>query len=126
MKLLLLIVVALATLVACGPEIGDECSDSLDCSVDGLSFCDFTQPNGYCLIVGCRADECPEEAVCVQFGLEEQARTFCMRHCVTNGDCRRGYVCADPDPTGELSVSTDIIDDAPKGDRFCVEVVPEV
>lgn len=125
MRSLFLSFACLLTLVACGPEIGDECTDSLDCAVDGTRFCDFTQPGGYCLIVGCRADECPEEAVCVQFGENEQARTFCMRHCNKNGDCRSNYVCADPNPDPELSIVTEIIDDAPKGDRFCVELVSE-
>ena len=110
-------------LVACGPEIGDECETSLDCAVDGSRFCDFTQPDGYCLIVGCRADECPEEAVCVQFGRDEQARTFCLRHCGNDGDCRSGYRCAIPEPEGD--VVTEIIDDAPQGSRYCIESTAE-
>ena len=105
----------------CGPEIGDNCDNSLDCAVDGSRFCDFTQPDGYCLIPGCRADECPEEAVCVSFGEGEQARTFCMRFCASSDDCRGGYLCLDPmlDPSDQMS----IIDDAPQGDRFCIERV---
>jgi hypothetical protein len=125
MRRIALLVVVLAA-AACGPKIGDECTDSLECAVDGTRFCDQTQPDGYCLIPGCRADECPEEAVCVRFGLDEQARTFCLQHCEGNGDCRTGYVCAAPEPLpvpaseGEpLPVATEIIDDAPQGRRFC-------
>jgi hypothetical protein len=73
------------------------------------------------LIVGCRADECPEEAVCVRFGLDERSRTFCMRHCEDNGDCRGGYQCVAPEPDGE--VATAIIDDVPEGGQFCSERV---
>ncbi len=121
-----LIIAVIAVFTGCGPEIGDECSESLDCAIDGTRICDSTQPDGYCLIPGCRADECPEEAICVRFGLDEQARTFCMRHCETTGDCRSGYECflPVPDPVdGEegdpLSVPTEIIDDAPQSDSFC-------
>jgi hypothetical protein len=121
MRSLCLIFVSVSLLVACGPEIGDECTDSLDCAIDGTQFCDFTQPEGYCLIVGCRADECPEEAVCVQFGRDERARTFCLRHCNDNGDCRSGYVCTTPDPDLDAEISSEIIDEAPNGDQYCIE-----
>lgn len=111
-------------LVACGPEIGDKCDDSLDCATDGSRFCDSTQPDGYCLIPGCRADECPEEAVCVRFGEDERSRTFCLAHCENGGDCRRGYQCTDPGILGDLPV--EIIDDAPQGSAFCLESIPDL
>jgi hypothetical protein len=111
-------------LVACGPEIGDKCDDALDCATDGSRFCDHTQPGGYCLIPGCRGDECPEEAVCVRFGLDEQARTFCLQHCSDNGDCRDGYRCIEPDPYAD--VPTEIVDLAPNGRRYCLEHTPYV
>lgn len=110
------VVIALA---ACGPEIGDDCTDSLDCATDGSRFCDYTQPEGYCLIPNCHGDECPESSVCVQFGSNEQARTFCMRVCENNGDCRDAYRCAIPDSSAD--VPTEIVDTAPQGDRFCLE-----
>lgn len=112
------------TLYACGPEIGDDCSDSLDCATDGSRYCDTTQPDGYCLIPGCRADECPEEAVCVRFGEDERARTFCMAHCGDSGDCRGGYSCMESGSIGDLMV--EIIDDAPHGSTFCMERVPDM
>jgi hypothetical protein len=104
---------------ACGPKIGDDCTDSLDCATDGSRFCDFTQPDGYCLIPNCHGDECPEDSVCVQFGTREQARTFCMSICEDDGDCRDAYRCAAPDSGAD--VPTEIVDTAPLGDRFCLE-----
>lgn len=121
MRWLYIITLALISMTGCGPEIGDDCTDSLDCAVDGSRFCDDTQPEGYCLILGCRADECPEESVCVRFGLDERSRTFCMKHCEDNGDCRGGYECLEPDPAGD--VETAIVDDVPEGSRFCAELV---
>lgn len=111
-------------LIGCGPEIGDKCEDSLDCSTDGSRFCDSTQPDGYCLIPGCRADECPEEAVCVRFGENERARTFCLAFCENGGDCRGGYSCWESGTMGDLPVA--IIDDAPGGDGFCLERIPDL
>ena len=52
---------------ACGEEIGDECSLSSDCSPQGDRICDVTSPGGYCTILGCDFDSCPEESVCVRF-----------------------------------------------------------
>jgi len=52
---------------ACSDEIGDECTISTDCSNDGDRICDRDSPGGYCTIIGCDFDSCPEEAVCVRF-----------------------------------------------------------
>ena len=52
---------------ACGDEIGDGCSISSECSSQGDRFCDTTQPGGYCTVIGCEHDTCPDEAVCVRF-----------------------------------------------------------
>jgi hypothetical protein len=106
---------------ACAPQIGDECSDALDCSVDGTRVCDTTQRGGYCLIPGCRANECPEEAICVQFGELERARTFCMQHCSSAGDCRGAYACRAPEEMGFPSM---IVDEDPAGSKFCIEELP--
>jgi hypothetical protein len=114
----------LLILSGCGPEIGDNCDDSLDCAIDGSRFCDFTQPEGYCLIAGCRADECPEEAVCVEFGGDEQARTFCLLRCEENGDCRSGYDCRATDSDGDILVV--ILDEQPESDRYCIEKIPTI
>ena len=55
------------TLAACGSEIGDSCSTYSDCSPNGDRVCDFSQVDGYCTVLGCDYDTCPEEAVCVRF-----------------------------------------------------------
>ena len=124
-RILLFSCIALA---ACAPELGDGCADSLECALDGTRICDSTQPGGYCLIPGCRADECPEEGVCVAFGRDELARTFCMRHCSGDGDCRTGYECVDPSPPPDQEPEeppdpapayTEIVDEFPEGSRFC-------
>lgn len=60
------LLVMLAT-AACGDEIGDECSLSSDCSTQGDRICDITSPGGYCTVLGCDFDTCPEESVCVRF-----------------------------------------------------------
>jgi hypothetical protein len=120
MKRLTFIVISILIplFAACKPEIGDECTYDADCSANMDRYCDSSQPGGYCLIIGCGPDECPEEASCVNFttpcptgqGYEEDAepdkcsiiepnrgRPYCMRHCSGNGDCRSGYRCIEPE-----------------------------
>jgi hypothetical protein len=58
---------AALTLGACGAEIGDSCFSSIDCSTTGDRICDTTQEDGYCTVLGCDYDTCPEESVCVRF-----------------------------------------------------------
>jgi len=58
-------------LTACGSEIGDSCSINTDCSTTGERICDRSQIDGYCTIVGCDYDTCPEESVCVRFFVGE-------------------------------------------------------
>jgi hypothetical protein len=101
------------SLAACRPEIGDPCETSTDCSPVGDRLCDITQePDGYCTVFNCEPEECPEEAVCVKFGSQRSvvegcedplgagpyARTFCLKKCKKNNDCREGdgYRCIDP------------------------------
>ena len=60
-------IAALLATAACGDEIGDECSLSSDCSTQGDRVCDITSPGGYCTVIGCDYDTCPEESVCVRF-----------------------------------------------------------
>jgi hypothetical protein len=100
---------ALGCLFACQPEIGDECSNASDCSVQEQRTCDTTYPGGYCTVLGCDADTCPEEASCVAFqsvvsvapecaSLQLRPRlqrTVCMKTCSRNADCRGGYQCVD-------------------------------
>jgi hypothetical protein len=125
----------LALLAGCTPEIGDDCVTSLDCSQTGDRLCDISSPGGYCTIFNCEPDTCPEdEAVCVAFdyvldptcqaspGLPTNApewarfgRTFCMKACEENDDCREdeGYECAAPPDM--LIVDTD-----PVASKFCL------
>jgi hypothetical protein len=109
----------------CGDEIGDSCSVSSDCSPNGDRICDpsSNSPGGYCTILGCDHDTCPEEAVCVRFFATSQTNLictsdadctpdetctlggfcvprasevrYCMRTCGDNGDCRENYECRD-------------------------------
>ncbi len=59
----------------------------------------------------CEPDTCPEESVCVGFGLsldpacevvgtdprwKRFQRTFCMYACESDDDCREGYACVMP------------------------------
>jgi len=111
LKVFLVSVVALCA-VACGHDIGDKCSTSVDCSQAGDRLCDITQPDGYCTIFNCEPDSCPEEAACVVFnaalsnakacedpnGLSRFARSFCLFKCSSNDDCRKGYECQDFSP----------------------------
>jgi hypothetical protein len=84
-------------LIACAPEIGDECETALDCSSSGTRLCDRTQPNGYCSLEGCEKGTCPEESVCVKFNPDKDrlAKTYCMYECEDDSDCRddEGYEC---------------------------------
>jgi hypothetical protein len=95
----------------CAAEIGDDCGYDVDCSPNMNRNCDRNQPGGYCLILGCDPDTCPSEAVCVEFTTpcpdgtdvgtcaqleENRERTYCLRHCGKNGDCRSGYACVVP------------------------------
>ena len=104
---LALVALAAALSFGCKPEIGDECSVSTDCSSTGDRLCDTTQPNGYCTIFNCEPGTCPEEAICVAFFTstsmacqdpqddDRLQRTYCMRSCDVDGDCRSQYACRD-------------------------------
>lgn len=95
----LLAAFALAALPAMGCKaiIGDACQTNLDCSEDGDRVCDRTQPNGYCTILDCEPNTCPQEAVCVQFFDGVQSRNYCMRKCKNDGACdRSNYECVEP------------------------------
>jgi hypothetical protein len=83
--------------VACTPQLGDSCSNSLNCSSQSSRECDRTQPGGYCTISPCERGTCPEEATCVKFrpSQERLSTTYCMRKCSNDNDCRddEGYRC---------------------------------
>jgi hypothetical protein len=104
--------------VGCRPDIGDDCVTSIDCSQQGDRLCDTSQPEGYCTVFNCEPDQCPEEAVCVGFGLELDPvcgqvydpawtrfeRSFCMLACEDSSDCREGYACVSPGERRALSI----------------------
>jgi len=106
----LISLVTMMTLAGCTPHIGDHCTLSTDCSLQGDRQCDTAEPNGYCTIFGCRGNLCPDQAACVLFypavqgcGYTDRepsrtAHAACMKQCSQNSDCRtdEGYICADP------------------------------
>jgi len=95
-------------LLGCPPKIGKKCNISTDCSQLGDRLCDTNQPDGYCTIFNCEPDTCPE-SICVGFdpNLDPACksaddgrwpsfqRTFCMKACSEDSDCRDGYECID-------------------------------
>jgi hypothetical protein len=105
---------AMASLAGCTPAIGDKCTLSTDCSIQGTRVCDTSQPNGYCTVFSCTANSCPDNSACVEFGASvpgcpyddyrapsRVGRSICMRTCAADSDCRRseGYRCPDPRQT---------------------------
>jgi hypothetical protein len=124
-RLLLLLGLALLAL-GCKPDIGDKCTTSTDCSIAGERLCDLTQPGGYCTIFNCEPNLCPEKSVCVAFGertCSVQAvtlrfrRTFCMKSCDKDSDCRNGdnYHCVDI----ANDTSRRVVDTNPESNRVC-------
>lgn len=93
--LAVLLAVAAAFASGCTPDIGDNCSTSIDCSATGERICDTAQPDGYCTIRGCEEGTCPPEGVCVEFRPDSDrlADRWCMLKCASDGDCRDGYRC---------------------------------
>jgi hypothetical protein len=126
-----LIVLAGLAATGCTPEIGDKCILSTDCSLRGERLCDTSQPAGYCTILNCRGNLCPDDAACVLFhptvqgcGYNDRSpsrtgRTFCVKTCEDNSDCRAGYVCDDPRRAPWDAI---ILDDN-QSERVCI--VPE-
>jgi hypothetical protein len=119
----------------CGSKIGDACVQSTDCATNGSRVCDTSQPNGYCTVLGCVGDSCPNDAACILFqpsvpgcsydDYQAPARTgrvFCMATCNSDSDCRQsdGYVCADPRMTPWLAVN---LDDN-QAERVCIIAPP--
>lgn len=118
-----LVFAALLFGAGCGQEIGDACSLSTDCSPQGDRHCDLSSPGGYCTVIGCAYDTCPDDSVCIRFfssaavnrpctddtgcspdelctlGGQCVPRSselrFCMKTCSSNGDCRSKYECRD-------------------------------
>ncbi|MBN2714924.1 MAG: hypothetical protein JXX14_03650 [Deltaproteobacteria bacterium] len=142
--LILLAILSLLT-VGCDKEIGDSCSRDMDCSPNGDRSCDRSQPGGYCLIISCEPDGCPGEAACAEFvtpspdfgadtdsdsdtsGSEafyeqleaSRARTYCLKKCRKDRDCRGAYQCA-LDTLLEDDLNGLVIDSKFEGIGVCV------
>lgn len=120
-------------LAACAPTIGDSCDNSGNCSINLDRFCDRAQPGGYCTILNCQADQCPDDAVCIRFRDDSPRLSVvaCMKSCSGNGDCRDDYVCmgASQLEAGELGgqpLSVEVVDlDRDPETRFCVATLPD-
>jgi len=102
---------AALALLGCKPSIGSGCTLSTDCSTQGDRVCDTAQPDGYCTVLNCTDNSCPNSAACVDFQVsvpgcaysdyDAPARTslvMCMKQCNEDSNCRQsdGYVCANP------------------------------
>lgn len=110
----------------CSKKIGDPCTLSADCGIQNNRQCDTAQLGGYCTQIGCTADGCPKEAACFLFQPRlsgcayddrEPARTsrsFCMRSCRSDSNCRNGYVCEDVTQDPWRAVLLDVEELKPK------------
>ncbi len=126
-----LFVVVGLTSVGCAPAVGDDCETSIDCSVNGERVCDTAQPNGYCSVLGCDPDTCPDSALCVEWRFDPRrtALAWCMKRCESDSDCRTGdgYRCLaaddallreDEEPIARV---TDL-DEGSREAKFCVAI----
>ena len=131
---------ALALAAGCSPKIGDNCTVSTDCSATGDRLCDITEPGGYCTVFNCEPDSCPDDAACINFGStlsvgdpnvpgnadggvlagctasqdnSPYQRSFCLASCESDGDCRGGYRCIEPETVGGVKV------DQNRSNRVC-------
>jgi hypothetical protein len=112
--------------IGCTPKIGRNCSNSLECSLQGSRICDRTQPHGYCTIAGCEEGTCPSEAVCVKFSPNDErlAVTYCLAKCDDTSDCRGddGYHCLSQDSFGSKGDAKVL---GSSGQKFCaLRVLP--
>ncbi|MDX2089226.1 MAG: hypothetical protein SFX73_15325 [Kofleriaceae bacterium] len=88
-----LITLVLALAAGCGQEIGDSCVISSDCSPNGDRFCDSLLKDGYCTVLGCDYNTCPEEAVCIRFFSGGFTNKPCTQETVAQ-DCSLDELCA--------------------------------
>ena len=127
------ILIAFAALVAsaagaagCAPQIGDGCSTSTNCSINGDRLCDTSQPGGNCTVFDCQADVCPDNAVCVRFNPLPARRAIvaCMKSCGSDVDCRsgEGYRCRSVAELASEELTVEVLDLEPPDARFCVAV----
>ncbi len=122
---ILALILALVAFTGCAPQIGDDCTSSVDCSVNGDRVCDLSQPGGYCTVANCEEGTCPEEPVCVEFRFEpaRSAESWCMAPCESDGDCREsdGYACirASELLEADMPLARVLDGDGDDGRRFC-------
>lgn len=114
--------------LGCKPAIGDNCSNSIDCSPRGERICDLAQPGGYCTIRNCESGTCPDDALCVEWRgvLERTADAWCMKSCGKDSDCRGDYRCV---LAGELfdddgNPLASVLDEGRAAHRFCAATNP--
>lgn len=116
---------AIALASACTPRIGDGCSSSTNCSINGDRVCDLTQPHGACEVFDCQADQCPDDAVCTRFHPDEPRLSVvaCMHRCSSDSDCRQGdgYRCVDPATYMDGSFAA-VVDRQRPDARFCAAI----
>src|SRR5688572_408393 len=132
---------SLFALLGCQPGIGDECQTSADCGASNDRLCDITQPGGYCTIFNCEPGTCPEDSTCVLFSANRSTvdgcqspygnspfqRSFCMKTCSGEDECRGNYACIDVGRS-DNPWSAVVIDKGPS--RVCIvpyrtEPIPE-
>lgn len=95
--LLPVVLVAAASLFACGRSIGDGCKTTFDCNQsDSDRTCDVSQPGGYCTVERCDERSCPEDSVCIRFF----PRLYLTRPCdpavaPASSGCREDELCLD-------------------------------
>ena len=103
-------------MLACQSKIGDDCSDNVSCSPDGDRICDLSQPGGYCTVPDCVPGSCPDNGVCVRFWTGAHTRTWCMKDCGSDSDCRDDYLCAP-----HSSEVGEVIDEGREDTGYCVQ-----
>lgn len=126
------------SILGCQPSIGDSCTTNADCSLTGDRLCDPTPPGGYCTQFNCLPGKCPDEAACVGFYTKLASectmvkvpdqrfeRSFCMKKCESDSDCRasEGYACLAP---GDLAgISAAVLEDGETAStKVCMASAP--
>ncbi len=129
---------------ACTKEIGDGCTTSSECATEDANRICITQllegfPGGYCTIFNCEPNSCPSESVCIGFrtslanaeqceGGSESTRlqrSYCMRTCSSDGDCRSGYACVDVDEDNPWGATVLERDDRRERSKICTVAYSE-
>jgi hypothetical protein len=104
---------------ACGSDIGDGCSDNIDCATDGTRICDRSQIGGYCTVFGCDANSCPDGSVCAEFFTAAFLDTPCDP--ATEDAVDPAVDATDDCTTQEVCLSSGFCARPSLGQRFCVK-----